>query len=223
MYAAVHARVRYGFIKIRMKVVNFIKNIFIKNHFHQKPLSSKTTFIRTTFIRTTFIKNHFHQKPFSSKTIFIKNHFHKKPLSSKRLGLAERHSLLLSRVGTRVSQGEKHFEELRRSCCTKTELVRLRAQVAELQGRAETVNHEPRVPVEFSMWLADRQTDLQGSLEHGRPQSGCGIEFDADQRRATFRMTSFGLAEPPEKGGSQVAGQKKTQMGQKNRHSGQNT
>ena len=33
--------VRYGFIKIRMKVVNFIKKIFIKNHFHQKPLSSK--------------------------------------------------------------------------------------------------------------------------------------------------------------------------------------
>ena len=44
--------VRYGFIIIRMKVVNFIKKIFIKNHFHQKPLSSKTT----------FIKNHFHQK-----------------------------------------------------------------------------------------------------------------------------------------------------------------
>ena len=44
--------VRYGFIKIRMKVVNFIRKIFIKNHFHQKPLSSKTT----------FIKNHFHQK-----------------------------------------------------------------------------------------------------------------------------------------------------------------
>ena len=31
--------VGYGFIKIRMKVVNFIKKIFIKNHFHQKPLS----------------------------------------------------------------------------------------------------------------------------------------------------------------------------------------
>ena len=27
-----------------MKVVNFIKKIFIKDHFHQKPLSSKTTF-----------------------------------------------------------------------------------------------------------------------------------------------------------------------------------
>ena len=35
--------VRYGFIKIRMKVVNFIKTTFIKNRFHQKPLSSKTT------------------------------------------------------------------------------------------------------------------------------------------------------------------------------------
>ena len=65
--------VRYEFIKIRMKVVNFIKNHFHQNHFHQKPLSSKTT----------FIKNHFHQKPLSSKTTFIKNHFHQKPLSSK--------------------------------------------------------------------------------------------------------------------------------------------
>ena len=72
--------VRYGFIKIRMKVV-----IFIKNHFHQKPLSSKTTFIKTTFIRTTLIKIHFHQNPFSSKTIFIKNHFHQKPLSSRTI------------------------------------------------------------------------------------------------------------------------------------------
>ena len=44
-----------------------------KCHFHQKPLSSKTT----------FIKNHFHQKPFSSETTFIKNHFHQKPISSK--------------------------------------------------------------------------------------------------------------------------------------------
>ena len=34
--------VRYGFIKIRMKVVNFIKKIFIKNHFHQKPQTPKT-------------------------------------------------------------------------------------------------------------------------------------------------------------------------------------
>ena len=50
--------VRCGFIKIRMKVVNFTK----KN-------SSKTT----------FIKNHFHQKPFSSKSTFIKNHIHQQP------------------------------------------------------------------------------------------------------------------------------------------------
>ena len=73
--------VRYGFIKIRMKVVNFIKN-----HFHQKPLSSRTTFIKNHFhqeplsSKTTFIKNHFHQKPLSSRTTFIKNHFHQKPL-----------------------------------------------------------------------------------------------------------------------------------------------
>ena len=58
--------IRYGFIKIGMKVVTFIKTTFIKNHFHQKPLSSKTT----------FIKINFHQKPFSSKT-----HFQQKPLS----------------------------------------------------------------------------------------------------------------------------------------------
>ena len=75
--------VRYGFIKIRMKVVNFIKKIFIKNHFHQKPLSSKTTLIKTTLIRTTLIKIHFHQEPLSSKTTFIKNHFHQNPLSSR--------------------------------------------------------------------------------------------------------------------------------------------
>ena len=75
--------VRYGFIKIRMKVVTFIKNhfhqkplsktTFIKNHFHQKPLSSKST----------FIKIHFHQNPLSSKSTFIKIHFHQNPLSSK--------------------------------------------------------------------------------------------------------------------------------------------
>ena len=97
--AIIMEMVRYGFIKIRMKVVNFIKKIFIKNHFHQKPLSSKTTFIKNHFhqnhfdqnhfdqnplsSRTTFIKNHFHQKPLSSKTTFIKNHFHQKPFSSK--------------------------------------------------------------------------------------------------------------------------------------------
>ena len=74
----------YGFIKIRMKVVHFIKN-----HFHQKPLSSKTTFIKNHFhqkplsSKTTFIKNHFHQKPLSSESTSIKNHFHQKPLSSK--------------------------------------------------------------------------------------------------------------------------------------------
>ena len=73
------------------------KTTFIKNHFHQKPLSSNTTFIKhhfhptplssnTSFIQTTSIKNHFHQK-----TTFIrkplsskkKKHFLQKPLSSK--------------------------------------------------------------------------------------------------------------------------------------------
>ena len=66
------------------------KSTFIKNHFHQKPLSSKTTFIKNHFHqKTNFIKKplsskcHFHQKPLSSKTTFIKNHFHQKPFSSK--------------------------------------------------------------------------------------------------------------------------------------------
>ena len=72
--------VRYGFIKIRVKVVIFIKKFFIKNHFHQKPLSSKTTFTKTMFIRTTFIKIQFHQHFF-----FIKNHFHQKPFSSEKM------------------------------------------------------------------------------------------------------------------------------------------
>ena len=93
--------VRYGFIKIGMKSGQFhqknfhqkplsSKTIFIKNHFHQEPFSSKTTFIKNHFhqkplsSRTTFIKNHFHQEPLSSRTTFIKNHFHQKPLSSKK-------------------------------------------------------------------------------------------------------------------------------------------
>ena len=62
-------KVRYSFIKIGMKLSLLI------NHFHQKPLSSKTI----------FIKNHFHQKPLSSKTTFIKNHFRQKPLSSETI------------------------------------------------------------------------------------------------------------------------------------------
>ena len=68
--------------------------------FHQKPLSSKNTFIKNHFhplsSKTTFIKNHFHQhpviskitfirKPLSSISNFIKNHFHQKPLSSKTI------------------------------------------------------------------------------------------------------------------------------------------
>ena len=86
--------VRYGFIMIRVKVDNFIKNhfhqkplssktTFIKNHFHQKPHSSKTTFIKNNFHQNHFHQNHFHQNPISSKTTFIKNDFHQKPLSSK--------------------------------------------------------------------------------------------------------------------------------------------
>ena len=46
---------------------------FHQKNFHQKPLSSKTT-----FIKNHFHPNHFHQNPFSPKTTFIK-----KPLSSK--------------------------------------------------------------------------------------------------------------------------------------------
>ena len=68
--------VRYSFIKIGMKL-----SLFIKNHFHQKPLSSsKTTFIQNPLSsKNIFIKNH-HQKPLSSKTTFIQN-----PLSSKTI------------------------------------------------------------------------------------------------------------------------------------------
>ena len=58
------------------------KNFFIiKIYFHQKPLSSKTSFIK----KTTFIKNQFHQRPLSSKTTFIKNQFHQKPFSSETI------------------------------------------------------------------------------------------------------------------------------------------
>ena len=61
-----------------------------QNHFHQKkffikmPLSSKCHFHQKPFSsKTIFIKNQFHQKPISSETTFIKNHFHQKPISSK--------------------------------------------------------------------------------------------------------------------------------------------
>ena len=58
------------------------KSTFIKNHFHQKPLSSKNHFHQNaTHQNATFIKNHFHQKPLSSKTIFFKNQFHQRPSS----------------------------------------------------------------------------------------------------------------------------------------------
>ena len=55
------------------------KSTFIKNHFHQKTLSSKTNFIK----KPISSKNHFHQKPLSSKTTFIKYQFHQKPISSE--------------------------------------------------------------------------------------------------------------------------------------------
>ena len=129
------AVVRYGFIKIMMNVVNFIKNhfhqkplssktTFIKNHFHQKPLSSKTTFIKNHFhqkplsSKTTFIKNHFHQKPLSSKTTFIKNHFHQKPLSSKTTFIKNHfHQKPLSSKTTFV---KNHFHEKPRNLKLKT-------------------------------------------------------------------------------------------------------
>ena len=92
-------KVRNGFIKIWMKVVNFIKKFsskttfirttLIKIHFHQEPFSSRTIFIKNHFhqkplsSKTNFIKNQFHQKPLSSETTFIKNHFNQKPISSE--------------------------------------------------------------------------------------------------------------------------------------------
>ena len=39
--------VTFTFIQIGMKLSLFIPKIFIQNHFHPKPLSSKTTFIPT--------------------------------------------------------------------------------------------------------------------------------------------------------------------------------
>ena len=45
---------------------------FHQKNFHQKPLSSKTTFIpKTTFIKIHSLKNHFHQNPLSSKPTFV--------------------------------------------------------------------------------------------------------------------------------------------------------
>ena len=54
---------------------NWMKlSLFIKKNFHQKPLSSKTT-----FIQTTFIQNHFHQTTtFIKKPLSSKNHSHQK-------------------------------------------------------------------------------------------------------------------------------------------------
>ena len=59
---------------------------------------------------------------------------------------------------------------------TETELVRLRAQVAELQGL--TIGERPRmrvpvetmpglVPAELSTWMEDRQRDVQEALSKG--------------------------------------------------------
>ena len=56
-----------------------VKYKFIKNHFHQKPISSKTHFHQ----KTTFIKKQFHQRPLSSKTTSIKNQLHQRPFSSE--------------------------------------------------------------------------------------------------------------------------------------------
>ena len=86
-----------------------------------------------------------------------------------------------------LAQGEKRLEELQSQekspfagpvVDAETELVRLRAQVAELQGRAEVsitsvipADAMPRVPAELSVWMADRQTDLQEALsteDHSR-------------------------------------------------------
>ena len=79
-----------------------------------------------------------------------------------------------------LAQGEKRLEELQSQekspiagpvVDAETELVRLRAQVAELQGGAEMsitsvipADAMPRLPVELSVWMADRQTDLQEAL-----------------------------------------------------------
>ena len=124
-----------------------------------------------------------------------------------------------------LAQGEKRLEVLQSQekspfagfvVDAETELVRLRAQVAELQGRAEMsitsvipADAMPRLPAELSVWMADRQTDLQEALST-EDQSGCQIEFDVDQgRRAHGRDESSGhfgrrvsVSRSPRRGGS---------------------
>ena len=57
---------------IRTLMVTMVKYKFIKNHFHQNPLSSKNHFHQNA----TFIKNQFHQKPISSKTLPVRGTHH---------------------------------------------------------------------------------------------------------------------------------------------------
>ena len=84
-----------------------------------------------------------------------------------------------------LAQGEKRLEELQiqqRSpfagpvADAETELVRLRAQVAELQGSTRVERPRVRVspsempcliPAELSAWMADRQKDMQEALNTG--------------------------------------------------------
>ena len=76
-----------------------------------------------------------------------------------------------------------------RSCRKRrNRVVRLRAQVAELQGRAEmsitSVIPADAMPRGGVLNVGGRPSDRSpGSPEHGRPQSGCPVEFDVDQGR----------------------------------------
>ena len=107
----------------------------------------------------------------------------------KRLAAAE--AAVLAAVKSRdesvaaLAQGEQRLSELKLQettpftvpvTDTETELVRLRAQVAELQGL--TIGERPRmrapvetmpglVPAEFSTWMEDRQRDVQEALSKG--------------------------------------------------------
>ena len=105
----------------------------------------------------------------------------------KRLAVAE--EALIAAVKNRdesleaLAQGEKRFQELQSQekspfaghvTDAEAELVRLRAQVAELQGRAEMsvvsvipADAMPGFPAELSAWTEDRQKDLQEALSTG--------------------------------------------------------
>ena len=109
---------------------------------------------------------------------------------------------LLSRTGTRVSKHWHRGKSVSRSpfagpvADAETELARLRAQVAELQGSTRGVER-PRarvspaempclIPAELSAWMEDQSEGHAGSPQHGRPQSSHRVEFDVDNESRAY-------------------------------------